>query len=416
MDKKYKITSNKTALYICYQSLFDPLTQTQVVAYLEGLARDGYTILLLTFEPRPLSSVETREREDQIAAKGIAWRWLRYHKRPTIPATAWDILSGIVLGWRLGRQHHINLVHARAHVPGSIALILKWLTGAKMLFDIRGFMAEEYADAGVWSEHGLLFRMTKNAERRLVRAADGIVVLTEKAKTLLQEWYPDEVSGKPIQVIPCCVDRRGFSPTGVKPKPSNGASQGTTIVYTGKLGGWYPVDDMVRFVAIASRHIPDLCWQVWTQSESVYLRRQISEQKLDRVRIGRVEPDALPNELVHADSALSLYRRNLSAPACSPTKIGEYLAAGLPVVSSSGIGDVDALLRNEAGDHGGGPVGVLVKDLTESSLDAAAVELKFLLKDAHLSERCRAVAAKRLDLERVGWVRYRQLYSHLLAR
>ena len=29
------------SLYLCYQSLLDPLTQTQVVAYLQGLAQAG---------------------------------------------------------------------------------------------------------------------------------------------------------------------------------------------------------------------------------------------------------------------------------------------------------------------------------------------------------------------------------------
>ena len=40
------------SLYVCYLSLDDPLVDTQVVAYLEGLARRGHTIHLLTFEPR----------------------------------------------------------------------------------------------------------------------------------------------------------------------------------------------------------------------------------------------------------------------------------------------------------------------------------------------------------------------------
>ena len=42
-----------TALYLCYQSIHEPLTRTQVVAYLEGLAAAGHRIVLLTFEPPP---------------------------------------------------------------------------------------------------------------------------------------------------------------------------------------------------------------------------------------------------------------------------------------------------------------------------------------------------------------------------
>src|SRR3954471_13295393 len=86
-----------TSLYLCYQSVTEPLTQTQVVAYLEGLAAAGYRTLLLTFEPRRLSESEVEGWRRRLAAKGIDWYRLRYHKRPTVPATAWDIVCGIAV-------------------------------------------------------------------------------------------------------------------------------------------------------------------------------------------------------------------------------------------------------------------------------------------------------------------------------
>lgn len=406
------MNSKPASLYICYQSILEPLTQTQVIAYLEGLASTGYTLVLLTFEPRVLSRGETADWRIRMAQKGIAWHWLRYHKRPTVPATAWDVLSGIMSGWQLSRQHRLKLIHARAHVPGIMAMVLKWLTGAKFLFDIRGFMAEEYADAGIWSENGPLFRLTKRAERMLVRGADGIIVLTEKAKTLVQAWYPAEIYDKPIQVIPCCVDLREFSIVNSDRLQELPVPQHTTIVYTGKLGGWYPTREMVEFVAASAKIIPDLQWRVWTQSDSSALQQELAAQRVDRVTIGRVEPKELLSKLLQAHVGLSLYKRNLSAAGCSPTKIGEYLAAGLPVVSTAGIGDVDALLHND----GQGAVGVIVQDLTESSYSDAACKLKTLLEKPGIRERCRSVAERNLDLEHVGWPRYRIMYGDLLGK
>ncbi|MEZ6147679.1 MAG: hypothetical protein R3B91_20085 [Planctomycetaceae bacterium] len=85
-----------SALYICYQSLLDPLTQTQVVAYLEGLASNVTPIVLLTFEPSKLTTAEVRTWEERLSQKGIVWRRLPYHKRPTLPATLWDVMTGTV--------------------------------------------------------------------------------------------------------------------------------------------------------------------------------------------------------------------------------------------------------------------------------------------------------------------------------
>ena len=135
-----------TALYICYQSIREPLTATQVIAYLEGLAAAGHTMLLLTFERAAMDSADRSAHAARLQAHGIHWHSLRYHKRPSAPATAWDICMGVLYGLWLARRQKIDLYHARAHVAGLMGLILKTLTGARLLFDVRGLLAEEYAD------------------------------------------------------------------------------------------------------------------------------------------------------------------------------------------------------------------------------------------------------------------------------
>src|SRR5947199_10790780 len=99
-----------TALYICYQSIREPLTRTQVIAYLEGLSAAGYGIVLLTFEPERISpESEARVRMD-LDRLHIEWRWLRYHKKPTLPATAFDAAAGIIYGLWLSRKRNVRLI------------------------------------------------------------------------------------------------------------------------------------------------------------------------------------------------------------------------------------------------------------------------------------------------------------------
>ena len=72
---------------------------------------------------------------------------------------------------------------------------------------IRGFMPEEYTDAGVWPEGGALYRGVKRVERFLFASSGAFIVLTEKAREILfpgrRDW--DERC-RPVEVIPCCVD------------------------------------------------------------------------------------------------------------------------------------------------------------------------------------------------------------------
>lgn len=398
-----------TALYICYQSLLDPLTQTQVVAYLEGLARGGYRVVLLTFEPRPLKPEEVRVWRDRLGALGVTWQWCRYHKRPTVPATLFDVAVGVAVGWWLVRKYGVRLVHARAHVPGLMALGIRLLTRTRFLFDVRGFMAEEYADAGVWRPGGILFRWTKRVERVLVRSADGIVVLTEQARRIFRGWYPRELRGKPLEVIPCCVDFRRL-PT----MPPAAATAPPALAYAGKLGGWYLTDEMAGFVAAAAEQVPDLRWRVWTQSDGRGLVAAARAAGVgDRLEVGYLPPDELAAALTRVRAGLAFIKPSFSKRASSATKVGEYLVAGLPVVATAGVGDTDEILARPRGQAG--PVGVLVDTFTSAAYRAAARDLLRLLDDPGTAARCKAVAREYYHLEDVGWPRYRRLYQVLLG-
>ena len=163
-------------LYISYDGMLEPLGQSQVLAYLERLAPD-FPIQLVSFEKAAdWADADRRDAlERRIAAAGIGWHPLRYHKRPTAPATAFDVARGTMLGARLARRHGLSIVHARSYVPSLMALAIKRLTGARYLFDMRGFWADERVDGGLWPSGGRLFRLAKACERRFLLSAESTV-------------------------------------------------------------------------------------------------------------------------------------------------------------------------------------------------------------------------------------------------
>jgi glycosyltransferase involved in cell wall biosynthesis len=394
------------SLYICYLSLEDPLVHSQVVAYLEGLVGRGHTVHLLTFEPE-LDGERRREFRDDLARRGITWHSLRYHKRPSLPATIYDVIVGSAFATRLVRRHKLNAIHARSHVPAASALIARRLTGCRFLFDMRGLMAEEYADAGRWKPDGIPFRITKRIEAAAIRAADAMVVLTHAVR--------DHLFGTdtplPLEIIPCCADLEALDAQ----RDARGATRAELdagdrpiLLYVGKFTGWYMEQEMVEFFAVARSVIPELLFVIVTQADREPAEAALAQQRIGRddFRITSAAPGQIGRYLAAADAGIAFIRPCLSKISSSPTKVGEYLGAGLPVVSGRGIGDVDQLLSSDA-------VGVLVDDFGEPAYRAAARRLAELIAEPDTGERCRDLAHKELSLREVGIPRYDDVYRRL---
>lgn len=401
--------------YVCYLGIDDPLVETQVVAYVEGLAAAGHEVLLTTFEPRDgRSRRQRREQRERTRARlggqRIAWRPLPYHKRPSLPATAFDVAVAVAFGCWITCGRRIELIHARSHVPAAIALLLRRLVRKPFIFDIRGLMAEEYEDAGRWTRGSVAFRLTKRVERAAIERAAGLVVLTHAVQRRLFPVAP----AAPLEVIPCCVDDRRLRVDRARraeDRASVGVRDGPLLVYVGKFTGWYMHEEIARFFAAAWRREPDAALLVLTQSEPLIMRRELDRLGVpeDRATMFRAPHDEVARWLSAADIALSFVRPVPSKVASSPTKVGEYLAAGLPVLSTSGIGDSSVLIERER-------VGVLLHAHDARAHQRAWDEMRRLLDDPALGDRCRRVARDHLSLADVGIPRYRRLYERVAER
>jgi glycosyltransferase involved in cell wall biosynthesis len=395
------------SLYVCYLTLEDPLVHTQVVAYLAGLVQRGHEIHLLTFETGRLTRHRRRELRSRLAGEGIAWHGLRYHKRPTLPATIADVLLGALYAAALIRRHRLDAFHARGHMPAAMALIARRLARFRLIFDVRGLMAEEYEDAGRWARGSAPFRLTKSVEARALGRADAVIFLTERVREYLFGSPPPAH----VFVIPCCADVESIEAARGQREAVRrelGLDGRTVLVYVGKFGGWYMEREMVEFFALAREQRPDLHFLILTQSDPAPIERELAGRGADRATwtITRATPAAVGGYLAAADAAIAFVRPTFSKISSSPTKIGEYLAAGLPVITIAGVGDVDGLLA-------GYGVGVVLDAYDRPSLERGARRLLELAQDAGGAERSRTAARERLSLAELGIPAYHAVYRHV---
>ena len=407
--------AQKRVLFISYNGMLDPLGQTQVIPYLRELARRGVQFTLLSFErPTAFTGEGVRKRDElrqELSEQGIEWHWLRYHQHPSVPATIYDVMAGIRKAKKLIRRNRIGMIHARSHIPATIALALKRILGTKMIFDLRGLLAEEYVDTGHWRKGSIPYRLTKAAERRIFAETDAVVTLTERVWPIIREW--EGLRGRDVDhiVVPCCVDLSRFKfseEDRTRRREELGLGDKFTIAYSGSIGSWYLTEEMADFFALFRRQRPNahLIWLINGSHERVQQLMKNRNVPANHFSILSVPARVVPSYLSAADAALSFNKRCFSKIASSPTKYAEYLACGLPLIMNAGIGDSDALIDEWN-------AGVLLENFTEAEYTEAQTLIEKMVAQPDARQNARAIAERLFNLQTVGVERYAALYERV---
>ncbi len=359
---------SEASLEVTYLSM-DPVTSTvgasQVVAYIRRLADRGVLVHLHSFEYRPDERLRL-EFEEQ----GVQWTAHRYGKGGT--------LGGLSRVIRLARSiRGAQLVHARSDMAAAAAMLARV---DRWLWDVRSFWADQKVATGVFSQRSPQARLFRRIEQEAARRSTRILGLTASAIGELERRYGSSVSDR-AAVVTTCVDRQRFK---IFPLPATGPVR---LLLAGTLNRYYDVPLMIEFVrAVARRTTVELV--VAAPGETSW------DEELARAgaTFTRVEPIEMPALVASCHAGLSVCRDDagVSLLAAMPTKIGEFLAVGRPVVVNAGLVDAAKMLRERAtGTVLGAGVGV----------DEAAEHLLGLLADEETGIRAAGLAADHFDLD-----------------
>lgn len=378
--------SGPRVLYVAYWGAAEPLGQSLVLPVLARLSERGARLTLVTFDKaadhRDRARMERIRRS--LEEKGIRWVSLRYHKRPRIPATGFDLFQGWLRGILAALASRVDIVHARTFVGGVIGLALAPALRARLVYHNEGFYPDEQVDGGFWEAGSALHRLTRALEAALYARADGLIALSHRAKAVLAELPAVRRRATPVIIVPSCVDLERFA---WQPAERREPRDGLRLVYTGAVGGRYILDRIGRFVALAEEEGGGATLRVLTRERPALVEELLARGGLPRQAwsLACLPHEAMPAELRRHDAGLFFLTQGLSEHGCSPTKIGEYWACGLPVVTTPNVSDTDEIIRRER-------VGVVVSAHTDAEYRRAALELRALLADPELPRRCRRAA------------------------
>ena len=167
-------------------------------------------------------------------------------------------------------------------------------------------------------------------------------------------------------------------------------------------------EEMIRLFNEFKGQVDNFFLIVLTPREVESIRAGLISSGLDEneILVRTAEPGDVPAYLSVASIAVSLIKPCFSKLSSSPTKLAEYLLAGVPVVVNKGIGDVDELVN-------GNEVGIVLDTLDHDSLAKGVARSIKLASEPGVRERCRRVAEEQFGLEEVGGPFYRRIYSDL---
>ena len=390
-------------LYVSHNSIDTALVRSQVLPYLRGLAIDGHDVGLVTFERGKPAGVHDLARDAGWAP--IAWTWVPASPGSHLLAKVIDALRGVGMILWLVLRRRINVLHARSYLPAAMSWVAGKLTRRPYVFDMRGFLGQEYVDARYWGAGDFRYRLVQWAEKRLLRDAAEIIVLTDAAADRLRNdpQYERWVDRRPVTVIPCAVDLSRF-----RPLPRRALQP--TLVYSGSLGMWYLLDEMLRVYTFAREHVPGLRILILNRHEQALITSAIERLGIDpsHVEIRVADFSEMPKVLGAAHVAIALLRQVPSKIGSSPIKIAEYLACGLPTVVNAHLGDSDALIRRYGAGH-------VVDNFTEVNLRRAGAAVAGLIDNELARRGARRLAEDVYSLD-AAVRRYGQVYARLGRR
>jgi glycosyltransferase involved in cell wall biosynthesis len=375
------------------------------MAYLRGLSWD-HRITLITYEKDEDRADAGRMAQARAECEklGIDWLPQRFLARPMGLAPALGTLHMVWLVFREVRIRRVRLIHARSYIPAFVALIVGRLTGVPFIFDMRALWPEELITAVRLRRGSPLHRAIVAVERACLKRAAAVVSLTHAAVDHLKKIYPAELAGQRIPVIPTCADLDRFVPAAEPPAQRAIGCLGTVS------SGWFRLDWLVAFFAAAARRDPDVVLELTTRDDPGPIRIAFARESdlADRLQIASSPSDKVQQVIQRQIASVMFYAGSeVSELGRAPTRMGEILGCGIPVVANEGVGDVARIIRDYR-------VGILAKGPGARDMEAAWDELQALLADPDLPVRCRRAAEEVFSLS-AGTAAYVRLYAEILA-
>ena len=294
----------------------------------------------------------------------------------------WEIIDGHATSQISGRSR------IRSRIRGDLPIIAAGFTTLHLLA-AAGRRATVYCPSGIPEERMLDGRSIRNtlgtaSSWALLRSLPepGMTVTVSRR---MSDLFRRRTRWSRFEAVPLCVDRTVFQP----------GRDGTRLAYLGTGAAWQGLDQLAETWRALSQSMPSAEFRVISRDERTrILVDAVGDDRCDIVAAD--QPEDVARALQDCRVGFVLRSNHLVNRVAYPTKVGEYLASGAPVVTTDIDWDVGDLIRDLR-------CGTLVSPDAGPTAVTHAVQGLLARDRDELARQCDRGAG---TLERASWVSY----------
>ena len=391
--------SKKIVKFVSYDGILDPIGESQVLSYLKEISKK-YSVKLLSFEKKNnfYDQSKVKIMENRLKEFDIVWKKLKYHNFLFFLGALLNILNSIIDNLFDIIFNNIRIFHIRSLIIGlSISPFLN-LFKIKFIFDMRGFWADEKADRLGWDKKKIIYLFFKKLEIRLLKYSQYIVCLTNDAKVILINDY--SIKAEKIFVIPTCVDTNKY-----KFKIINNRKK-ITFCHLGSYDTAYSIDKILLLFSSFLKIDKNIKLFIFTNQNLKKIQNKVYKYNIpnNNYLICSLKKETLIKKLSHVDIGVFYANQNFSIKGSYPTKIGEFLSCGIPVLCNNFNQDITSLInQNKVG---------FISDFDINNYVSIFNKIKKLINNNKIRINCRKVAENKLALTK-GSKKFLEIYDKL---
>lgn len=310
-----------------------------------------------------------------------------------------------IITMAIAKIYRIYRIHAEGYIAAIIAIRYKELTKTGFVFDIHGVYPEEIVlnwKESKWKRD--FYEWACSVEKCAIKKADHLIFVSNGMKHFFLEKYSNsEINNSTI--VPCCVDYEFYNFNNsdrdeIKKKLCT--DNNIVYAYMGSIDSWQCFDEVCSIFKGISTLEKDSTLLVLTNNRK--LANQIMlEQNVDlsKVRLLSLTHDQVGLFLQAADLGFLIRKNHIVNLVSSPTKLSEYLAAGLPIITTEFAGDSYSIVKDTG-------IGIKI-ELGEINYTN---DLNLIINFAHIVKNNRNQYAKmcnHIAKNILAWSNYRQV-------